>query len=94
MVKFNGVSLPKMAKGNTVEFVYCKANRAGEIELWYEIKVDDEMFSFPVPVSELGTATFLASDKATIFMRYMKKELEALESQRLVIEQARAEAGV
>ena len=92
MVKFNGKSLPKMVKDNTVKFTHYKEDINEKGQLWYEIKVDDEMFSFPVPVIEVGTATFFASDKASIFMRYIRKELESLEKQRLLIEKAREDA--
>lgn len=43
--------------------------------LWY--KTDDN-FSFPVPTSDIGTATFLASDRAMLFMRYIRKHLELI----------------
>ena len=31
---------------------------------------------FPVPISDIGTATFLSEDKAMLFMRYIRKFLE------------------
>lgn len=34
---------------------------------------------FPVPVSEAGTATFLAEDKAILFMRYMRRFITSME---------------
>jgi hypothetical protein len=43
--------------------------------LWYKT---EDGFSFPVPVSDIGTATFLASDKAMLFMRYIRKHMELL----------------
>jgi hypothetical protein len=42
-------------------------------ELWY---ATDDGFEFPVPVADIGNATFLARDKALLFMRYMRKHLE------------------
>ncbi len=39
-------------------------------QLWYETDFNEP---FPVPVSDAGTATFLAHDKAIFFMRYMRK---------------------
>lgn len=36
-------------------------------------------FEFPVPVSDIGNATFLAEDRAPLFMRYIRKHLELLE---------------
>ena len=37
----------------------------------------DDGFNFVVPVSDAGDATFLASDRAMLFMRYIRKQLEA-----------------
>ena len=43
--------------------------------LWYETETK---FSFPVPISDAGTATFLAKDKGILFMRYIRKHLELI----------------
>lgn len=92
MVTFNGISLARMAKGNTVAFAFYKENKLEQGELWYEIDVDGKIFQFPVPISEVGSAIFKASDKATIFMRYIRKELEAIETERLNVETAKLAA--
>jgi hypothetical protein len=44
--------------------------------LWYIVKGTD--FIFPVPCSDIGTATFRRTDKAILFMRYIRKQLELL----------------
>ena len=44
-------------------------------QLWYGTECG---FEFPVPISEAGTATFLAEDKAILFMRYIRRHLEYL----------------
>lgn len=44
-------------------------------DLWYQTE-DKELF--PVPVSDIGNATFLNEDKAILFMRYMRKWNEYL----------------
>ena len=44
-------------------------------QLWYSTECD---FEFPVPISEAGTATFLAEDRAILFMRYIRKYMEFL----------------
>ena len=44
--------------------------------LWY--KTSETAFHFPVPIDDVGTATFLASDKAMMFMRYIRKHMELL----------------
>lgn len=40
--------------------------------LWYDTECG---FRFPVPIAEAGTATFLAEDRALLFMRYIRKQL-------------------
>lgn len=51
-----------------VKFAYYRGG-----SLWYEA---ENGFKFPVPVSDIGEATFLAEDRAMLFMRYIRKELE------------------
>ena len=52
--------------------------------LWYRAEYNvlsrggPDYFEFPVPISDIGNATFLAQDKAILFMRYIRKHLEAL----------------
>ena len=48
-------------------------------QLWYETECG---FRFPVPIAEAGTATFLAEDRAILFMRYIRKYIAALEQAR------------
>jgi hypothetical protein len=45
--------------------------------LWYQTQ---DGFSFPVPISDVGTATFKATDSAPLFMRYIRKQLAMLEN--------------
>jgi len=53
----------------TVKFkFYRKGN------LFYET---DGGFVFPVPIDDCGDGTFLPEDRAMLFMRYTRKELEA-----------------
>jgi hypothetical protein len=42
-------------------------------ELWYTTECG---FQFPVPISDVGTATLLSQDKALLLMRYIRKHLE------------------
>lgn len=48
-------------------------------EFWYQTASG---FAFPVPLQDIGTATMLASDKATLFVRYIRKHLATLEQAR------------
>lgn len=47
-----------------------------EKELWY---TTEDGFEFPVPIEDVGNATFLAEDRAILFMRYIRKHLEMLD---------------
>ena len=54
-----------------VTFIHYK-----DSELWYRT---DGGFEFPVPISDTGNATFLAKDRAILFMRYIRKQVALLE---------------
>lgn len=44
-------------------------------DLWY---ITDCGFSFRVPISDIGNATFLAEDRAILFMRYIRKHIDLI----------------
>lgn len=46
-------------------------------ELWY---VTEDGFEFPVPIQDIGSATFVAEDKAIFLMRYIRKHMETIET--------------
>jgi len=48
-------------------------------QLWYETECG---FRFPVPIEDAGTATFLAEDRAILFMRYIRKQLAVVDEAR------------
>lgn len=64
-------------KDNYVNFQFYRDG-----DCWYRLTYADETgikdFDFPVPVSDLGTATLPAQDKALLYMRYMNKWLKTL----------------
>jgi hypothetical protein len=39
----------------------------------------EDGFQFPVPLTDIGTATLLAEDKAIFFMRWIRRHLEVME---------------
>jgi hypothetical protein len=41
--------------------------------LWYSTECG---FKFPVPIEDCGDGTFLPKDKAMMFMRYIRKQIE------------------
>lgn len=53
--------------------VYFEYYRKGE--LWYKC---DNGFMFPVPINDTGDGTFQKEDKAMLFMRYIRKQLESV----------------
>jgi len=55
-----------------VHFLYYRAQH-----LYYKT---ESGFIFTVPIEDCGGATFLAEDKAITFMRYIRKELEFLQT--------------
>lgn len=59
----------------TQEQVHFQYFRDGEF--WYKT---DSGFLFPVPLVDLGKATLNATDKATLFVRYIRKYQETLTS--------------
>jgi hypothetical protein len=61
-------SLKEMVSNNQV--VQFQFYRAGH--LYYKTQCG---FVFPVPIEDIGEATFLAEDKALLFMRYIRKAL-------------------
>jgi hypothetical protein len=73
-------SITRMVKGTTVTFKYYR-----DKELWYELSYLDEegetrVFTFPVPIDNCGSATFNMQDKAMLFMRWIRKHKELVES--------------
>lgn len=60
-----------MVKGKRVTFTHYRKG-----DLWYETECG---FSFPVPITDCGDASFLVNDKAPMFMRYIRAEKERIE---------------
>jgi hypothetical protein len=66
-------TIKEMVSDNAqVKFVYYTDGN-----LWYETEVGS--YLFPVPISDIGEATFLAQDKAILFMRYIRKWMKETE---------------
>ncbi|SOK58732.1 hypothetical protein [Yersinia phage fHe-Yen9-04] len=71
-------SLVAMVKDKKVYFSHYQNN-----ELWYSTECG---FMFPVPVADTGNAEFKQEDKATFFMRWIRKHLEMIENERVQFE--------
>ena len=64
-----------VANGQTVSF-----DRYTKGELWYRTSCG---FEFPVPVSDTQDGVFQATDKAIMFMRYIRKHMADIQAGRL-----------
>jgi hypothetical protein len=68
MENFN---LKDIVKDNTVHF---NSYRAGFF--YYIVKVDNTIYQFPIDREDIGQATLLATDKAIVYMRWIRKAIE------------------
>ena len=64
-------TIKDMVKDN--KQVYFQYYREGN--MYYQTECG---FEFPVPLSDVGTATLLKQDKALIFMRYIRQHMSAI----------------
>ena len=64
-------SIKEIIQNNTVYF-----SRYRKENLYYVITVDGSNYEFPVPIEDCGDADFLDSDRAILFMRYIRKAIE------------------
>ncbi len=66
------IKLIDMVKGDAfVHFLFYRLDN-----LWYKT---DSGFEFPVPIRDCGDAVFLNHDKAILFMKYIRRQLELIE---------------
>lgn len=65
------MNLKQIVKDNRVNFSHYRAGH-----LYYHVSVAQDWYSFPVPVNDIGDATFLNEDKAIMMMRYIRKALD------------------
>lgn len=63
------MTIKDLVKDRRVEFKFYR-----DKQLWYGVEGTD--FEFPVPIEDIGNATFLAEDKAMMFMRYIRKHYD------------------
>lgn len=66
------MDIKSMIQNKQVTFVRYQNN-----ELWY---VTECGFEFPVPLSDTGNAAFLKTDKAMLYMRWIRKHVEMLKT--------------
>lgn len=64
------MNIKDMVKDKKVTFLFYK-----EGELWYTTECG---FEFPVPIDDVGTAAMNAEDKAILFMRWIRKQIDVV----------------
>ena len=67
------MNITSFVKNNTVSF-----SRLRHGVVYYNVKNTEtqDMYQFPVPLEDIGDATLEATDKAMMFMRYIRKAME------------------
>lgn len=65
------MNIKEVVRNNRVRFSYYR-----EGVMYYSVAVDGETYVFPVPLEDVGNATLLDTDKAILFMRYIRKARE------------------
>ena len=69
------MKIKDIVKNQRARFVFYR-----DRTLWYQT---DNGFEFPVPLDDVGGATFNADEKAILMMRYIRKHLANIESARI-----------
>lgn len=64
------MDIKTIVKDNRVTFL-----RYRKDTFYYGVTVEGQLYSFPVPVADIGDATLEAEDSAMLFMRYIRKAL-------------------
>ena len=57
---------------------YCTFEHYKDNQLWY--KTANTNLIFPVPIEDIGNATFSSSEKGLLMMRYIRKWLAEISS--------------
>lgn len=55
---------------------YCTFSHYNDGQLWY--KTENTNLIFPVPIEDVGNATFQASEKGLLMMRYIRKWIKTI----------------
>jgi len=66
------MNIKDLVKGKFVCFDHYRAG-------FLHYTVEGESFTFTVPIEDCGEATFLVRDKAIVFMRYIRKQLDLMD---------------
>lgn len=79
LIKDNKVSFLEYRKGVLYYSLSCKSGSFMKADFSFEGEHEEffyKYYKFPVPIEDCGDATFPASEKAIMFMRYIRKAME------------------
>jgi hypothetical protein len=65
------MELKNLIKDNKVNFSHYRAGI-----MYYNIGYDGFVYTFPVPLEDIGDATLEKEDRAIMYMRYIRKAIE------------------
>lgn len=65
------MSIKEIVKNNKVEFNYYRQGN-----MYYNVLYRGDTYIFPVPLSDVQDASLHKTEKAIIFMRYIRKAIE------------------
>jgi hypothetical protein len=68
-------------EGNTADFEHYHDGNLWFRVMWTAGDLSFQQFTFPVPISDVGSATVNRSEKAMLLMRYIRKHLKTIEEQ-------------
>lgn len=81
MSEISEILKPMVVDNKTVSFQFYRDG-----ELWYRTECG---FDFPVPVTDTGKGVFKNKDKALLFMRWIRPQIAAIETEKKLIEEMR-----
>jgi hypothetical protein len=64
---------------NVAEFAYYRDGSLWYKVNWVTIAEGPQEFIFPVPIDDIGNATFSRVERAMLMMRYIRKHLKVLD---------------
>lgn len=78
------MSIKQMVRDdNMAEFEYYFDGNLWYSVTYYDTDMSHQYFKFPVPISDIGNATFNRTERAMLLMRYIRKHLETLEKAKI-----------
>lgn len=75
-MKKNNITLKELVKNNIVTFSHYRQGYFHYDLIVQSSEAELDVYQFPVPIDDIGTATLMANDKAITYMRWIRKAME------------------